>query len=94
MFTLQQFRDSGRDVGDLSTIFKGADDCMDRNGRCYGQGDCLCYIISTDSMRPVIREEFENKWYLIIGRSEYYSNDLAKLEKILYEDWYVHECGQ
>ena len=49
------------------------------------------YIESTEGWGEEM--EKQGKWYLILERSEYVSDDLQKLEKLLYE-WGAGEWGE
>jgi hypothetical protein len=72
--TFEQFRASGRDATDIGAVLR--DDClMGRRGRLYCE-DCL-YIEDTG--------ERQGRWYTIIGKREFRSDDLATVEARLYE---------
>jgi hypothetical protein len=78
MLTFEQFQASKTHVDDIKEAVGFDDELPVRGGYVYDLG---CYI-----------EDHADGYYLIIERSDYVDADLAKLERILYDDWYVHEA--
>lgn len=85
--TLEQFQESKKVVpfNESLKISREFEDYID-----YGVISVLlynggCHILDYG-------DKAEKRYYLIIERSEYQSNDLAVIEKTLYEEWYVSEC--
>lgn len=79
--TFETFRATGRESGDLW------DECDDasvkgRPGRVY----CGCLWIEDASDWPTDAPGFgQGRWYTIIGRDEYQSDDLESIERRLYD---------
>ena len=78
---MEAFRSTAQKVEDLGAI-TGCDGDMGKPGIVYA-GGCFIYDES---------ETHATKFHLVLGRDEFESHDLAHLEKILYEQWYVREC--
>jgi hypothetical protein len=79
--TFEQFRDSGRDCKDIGAALRD-DVLIGSLGRLYCD-DCL-YIEDTSGpgwtrVGPI------GRWYTLIGRAEFDSDDLAVIERKLYE---------
>ena len=58
------------------------------DGHCYINAEMIIGKNSQDEPTPI-----GWKYHLIICRDEWVDTDLSKLERILYDEWYVHECG-
>jgi hypothetical protein len=37
-------------------------------------------------------EESDDEFFLVVGNQDWLDKDLGKLERALYENWYIHEC--
>lgn len=80
--SLKQFRATRKEVNDLAdTAGYDSGDLMTNSAYVY-EGDCY-----------IERYETEGDFYLAIGCHEWISSDLAALEKILYEQWYLPEIA-
>lgn len=81
MLTLQQFRATRQFETDLASRFGIDADAVAKAGYVYADE---CYI-------ELIPNNPHGRYYLLIERSDWISNNLAKLEERLYSGWYVHE---
>jgi len=78
MLTFTEFQATKTECPDLGVEFSDAS-LMGVSGLVYALG---CYI----EHRP------EGGYYLLVGRSDWTSDDLATLERHLYDEHYVYEA--
>lgn len=78
ILTFEQFQASKKHVDDIREAVGFDDELGVRGGHIYALG---CYI-----------EDHADGHYLLIERSDWLDADLAKLERILYESWYLPEA--
>lgn len=76
MKTIDDFRSSKVLAGSENDLLMSADV---KQGYVY-DGCCFIEVMGDGS------------YGLIIGNAEYYDDDLASLEEVLYREWYVREC--
>lgn len=90
MMTLEQFVATGRDCDDLGAAIESPELWEDYTavGRLYLDSFFIEKIPAVWPSKP----EVAGKWYLIIERDEWISDDLAELEKHLYDFAALYEA--
>ncbi len=80
--TFAEFQATGRDAPDLGAFLRdfGIDE-PDARGRIYLKS---LFLEDTSTWPETLPGKSRGRWYTLIGRSEFESDDLAEIERTLY----------